>query len=117
MQAWEKMHLLLGACVLTAVAVLGAVAAGSVASQQMAEKRQIALQFHEDMHACESLDADAADLCARHAHAWAEVARAELASRRERYEPAPADESRFAMHYRTVLARWLKERGASRREG
>ena len=94
MQSLRSVFLLLGVCVLTTAAALGAMSLGSAASEQMAAKRRITEQFRQDLQDCEHHDADAAALCGRHAHAWAELARAELAGRlRGRYTDARAPRS------------------------
>lgn len=84
MQSLRKVHVLLSVCVFTSLAALGSAALGSAASEQMAAKRRISLQFKQDMQACENLGGEAAELCERQAHAWAEVAKAELEIRRQR---------------------------------
>lgn len=84
MRSLRKVHVLLSVCVFTSLAALGSAAVGSAASEQMAAKRRISLQFREDMQDCETRHGDAAELCERWAHAWAEVAKAELETRRQR---------------------------------
>lgn len=84
MQFLRNMHLLLSGCLLAALAVLGAAALASTASEQMAAKRRISLQFRQDMQRCESLHGDDAQLCERQAHGGAEIAKADLETRRER---------------------------------
>ena len=82
MQSLRNVHLLLSGCLLAALAALGAAALASTASEQMAAKRRISLQFRQDMQRCESLHDDAAHLCERQAHGGAEIAKAELETRR-----------------------------------
>ncbi len=84
MQSLRNVHLLLSVCVLATITVLGAAALASNASEQMAAKRRISLQFRQDMQRCDNLHGDAADLCERQAHGGAEVAKADLETRRER---------------------------------
>lgn len=83
MQSLRKMQALLGACAIVSAAVLGSIALGSAASEQMAAKRQISMQFREHMLKCEQLHGAAEQACERQAHGWAEVAKAELESRRK----------------------------------
>ena len=82
MQSLRKVHVLLSVCVFASLAALGSAALGSAASEQMAAKRRISLQFRHDMQQCEDLNGEAADFCERQAHAGAEVAKAELEIRR-----------------------------------
>ena len=84
MQALRKLPALLIICVLTSVAALASTALGTAASEQMAAKRRISLQFQQDMLGCEKLDGVAEERCEHQAHAWAEVAKAELETRRQR---------------------------------
>lgn len=83
MQSLRNVQALLIICVLLVAAVLSGMAMGSAASQQMAEKRRISLQFRENMQQCEQLEGAAAQACQRLAHGWAEVAKSELDSRRK----------------------------------
>lgn len=84
MQSLRNLYAPLSLCIFISAAAMGAVALGAAASEQMAEKRRISTQFRQDMLLCENLHGDAADLCERQAHGWAEVARAGLEARRQR---------------------------------
>ena len=83
MQSLRNLHLRFSGCVLATITVLGAAALTSKASEQMAAKRHISLQFRQDMQRCEPLRGDAVHLCERHAHGSAEIAKADLETRRE----------------------------------
>lgn len=52
------------------------------ASDQMAAKRRISLEYQHRMELCKSLPGDSADICKQQAKGQAEMARAALASRR-----------------------------------
>lgn len=83
MQSLRKLRALLGVGVIVSAAVLGSIALGSAASEQMAAKRHISMQFRENMLKCEHLEGAAEQACERQAHGWAEVAKAELELRRK----------------------------------
>jgi len=83
MQILRKMRAPLGACTILCAVAAGSLALGSAASEQMAAKRHISMQFREHMLKCEHLQGAAEQACERQAHGWAEVAKAELESQRK----------------------------------
>ncbi len=117
MQSLRKVHVLLSVCVFASLAALGSAALGSAASEQMAAKRRISLQFRQDMQACDNLHGDDADLCERRAHAWAEVAKAELETRRlrlaqgrETRKPLAGSQQKIAQARCNALSGKVRER-------
>ncbi|WP_159911502.1 hypothetical protein [Pantoea sp. 18069] len=106
MQSLRTLYALLSVCVLTSAAALGAVSQGTAASEQMAAKRRISMQFRQDMQQCENLDGDAAELCERQAHGWAEAAKAELEARRQHLaQGRQTREVRTGSHHKIAQAR------------
>lgn len=108
MQSLRNPYALLSICVFISTAALGAGVLDTAASEQMAAKRRISMQFRQDMQNCENLSGDAADLCERQAHDWAEVAKGELETRRQRQRLAqgrPSREVRAESHQKIAQAR------------
>ncbi len=106
MQTLRKMQALLGASTILSALVLGSLALGSAASEQMAAKRHISMQFRENMLKCEHLRGAAEQACERQAHGWAEVAKAELESQRRGARQArQAQEDRMPAQLKVAQAR------------
>ena len=72
---------------LSAGVVAAATVMGMAATDQMAAKRKISLEYQNHMEQCQNLSDDAARICEQQAQGHAEVAKAALATQRKTRRP------------------------------